>query len=42
MTTRDLGRMLMIAIGVTVAVVIGTPIALAVLLASSPGCMKEG
>ncbi len=41
-TTRDLGRMLMIAIGVTVAVVIGTPIAGVVLLASYPGCTKEG
>ena len=42
MTTRDLGRVLMIAIGVTVAVVIGTPIAGVVLLASYPGCTKEG
>jgi len=41
-TARDVGRVLMLAIGLTVAVVIGTPIAVVVLLASSPGCMKEG
>ena len=42
MTTRDVGRVLMLAIGFTAAVVIGTPIAGIVLLASYPGCTKEG
>ena len=42
MTTRDVGRVLVLAIGFTAAVVIGTPIAVLVLLAAYPGCTKEG